>query len=97
MIIQKITKDCIRKVAKKHGITEEEAIKIWECQWKLVHKVISETPSLEPVDTIKLPKWGRYYTGSGKINMIKTKIKKKLDNERLLLDALDITNSSEDK
>lgn len=98
MILQKSVRDIIKKVAKKHGITEEEATNIWLSQWKLMREVLDEKKTGEEIDTLKFPKWGRYYCATHKVKRIlnkrQTAKQKKLDVARLLTNALDRTDSS---
>lgn len=104
MILQKQVKIILKKIAKKYNISEEEAEKIWLYQWKILREVLDESEPNKRVDTFKFPKWGRYYSLAGKISYLEKKqltkealLKKRKENERLLLDALDRTDSSDNK
>lgn len=74
---QKKVQEIIRKVAKSNGITEEEAAKIWKSQWALLKSLLTNTEFGEEVDTVKFPKWGKYYTSKKKLKYIKTFIEKR--------------------
>ena len=103
MILQKQVKEILKKIAKQHEITYEEAEKNWLSQWKMFKEILDESETSKTVDTFKFPKWGRYYTSQGKIKILEKKksikdekkIKLK-ENERLLLDALDRDNTTKD-
>lgn len=104
MILQKQVKEILKKIAKVHNISYEEAEKIWLSQWRMLREVLNESETNKTVDTFKFPKWGRYYTSPGKIRGLEKKqaeyekiLKQRKENERILLDALDRTNSSDNK
>lgn len=74
---QKLVQEIIRKVAKANNISEEEASRIWKSQWQLLKDQLTKTEFGDKVETIKFPKWGKYYTSEKKLKYIKTYIEKR--------------------
>lgn len=76
-MIQKKVQEIIKKVAKANGITEDEATKIWKSQFAFLKNQLINTEFGEKVETMKFPKWGKYYTSEKKLKYIKTYIEKR--------------------
>lgn len=76
-MLQKKVQEIIRRVAKANNITEEEATKIWKSQWAFLKNKLTTTEFGEEVETVKFPKWGKYYTSQKKLKYIKTYIQKR--------------------
>lgn len=76
-MLQKKVQEIIKKIAKENNITEEEAIKIWKSQFAFLKEQLTSTEFGEKIETIKLPKWGKYYTSEKKLKYIKTYIEKR--------------------
>lgn len=92
--MQKKISEILKKASKEFNISQEEAEKIWLSQFLLLKEILN-VKDPDVIETIKFPKWGKYYPSKGKIAFKKSmdaiRYKKYLDGKTNKDNSIDST------